>query len=126
MTPGILSAGIDNIHNLRQWEPEDPDVVCTSLFIGIGPRTRGKGALNQIKKSDTFTLQVATPAGLDALEMQDGLVLFNRKLLIMRRYDFDTLWRWLERTLASCEGATWQECVDKLRAHFHWEFEGMG
>lgn len=126
MTPGILSAGIDNTHTLRYWEPEDPDVVSTFIFVDIGPRTRGKGARDQVKKSDTFTLQVVTPAGLGALmETQDSIHLFSRKLLVMRRYDSDELWQWLERTVASCEAPTWQECVDKLRTHFHWEFEGM-
>ncbi|WP_368773760.1 Imm8 family immunity protein [Corallococcus aberystwythensis] len=43
----------------------------------------------------------------------------------MRRYDFDELWRWLELMIAACEGATWEECIDKSRLHFHWDFEGM-
>ncbi|WP_434383129.1 Imm8 family immunity protein [Melittangium boletus] len=125
MTPAVQSVGIANQPNLRHWEPEDPDVVVETLAIHIGPRTAGKGARGQVKKSDLFTLRVATPAGLETLETQDGVLLINRKLLLVRRYDSDTIWRWLERTVASCEAATWAECVDKLRAHFHWEFEGM-
>jgi hypothetical protein len=123
--PGILSAGIADHHHLRSWEPDDADVVSTFVFINVGPRTRGKGALDQVKKSDTFTLMVATPAGLETLEPKDGILLSGRKLLVMRRYDSDDLWRWLERTVDACEAPTWAECVDKLRVHFHWEFEGM-
>jgi hypothetical protein len=123
--PGILSAGIAGNPNIRKWEPDDPDVVSTFLFINVGPRTRGKGALDQVKKSDLFTLMVATPAGLDTLEPKDGILLAGRKLLVMRRYDFDDLWRWLEHTVDACEAATWAECVDKLRVHFNWEFENM-
>jgi len=123
--PGIQSVGIAGSPNFRKWEPDDPDVVVTSAFINIGPRTRGKGALDQVKKSDTFTIMVATPAGLGTLESKDGILLSNRKLVVMRRYDVDDLWRWLERIVASCEAATWEDCVDKLRAHFDWEFETM-
>ncbi|NRD48754.1 hypothetical protein D7Y04_32265 [Corallococcus sp. AB038B] len=89
------------------------------------PRTRGKGTQDQVKKSDTFSVMLATPAGLDTLEPKDGILLSGSKLVVMRRYDFDELWRWLELTIASCEGPTWEEGVDKLRVHFHWEFEGM-
>ena len=68
---------------------------------------------------------MATPAGLAPLEAKDGVILANRKLVVMRQYDVDDLWRWLERTVASCGAATWEDCVDTLRAHFHWEFEVM-
>lgn len=95
------------------------------VAIDLGPKTHGKGALGQVKKSDTFTLMVATPAGLATLEPKDGILLANRKLVVMGRYDFDDLWRWLEKTIASCEAATWSECVDNLRRHFHWEFESF-
>lgn len=125
MKPGIQSVGIADSPNVRKWDPDDPDVVITFAFINVGPRTRGKGALDQVKKSDTFTIMVATPAGLDTLEPKDGILLSSRKLVVMRRYDVDALCRWLERTVASCEAATWEDCVDKLRAHFHWEFEAM-
>nr|WP_216669746.1 Imm8 family immunity protein [Corallococcus exiguus] len=120
-----MSAGIGDGRNIRGWEPDDPDVVATFIFINIGPRTRGKGAQDQVKKSDTFSVMLATPAGLDTRETKDGILLSGSKVVVMRRYDFDALWRWLELTIASCEGATWEECVDKLRVHFHWEFEGM-
>ncbi|WAM25153.1 Imm8 family immunity protein [Myxococcus sp. NMCA1] len=126
MKPGIQSVGIANCPNIRDWVPDDPDAVVAFMFIEIGPRTRGKGALDQVKKSDTFTIMVATPAGLNTLEPKDGILLSSRKLVVMHRYDLDDLWRWLERTVASCEAAIWEECVDKLRAHFHWEFECMG
>lgn len=125
MKPGIQSIGIADCPHIRNWAPEDPDVVFTVASISIGPRTRGKGALDQVKKSDMFTLMVATPAGLNTLEPKDGILLSGRKMVVMHRYDHDDLWRWLERTIASCEAATWEECVDKLRAHFDWEFEYM-
>lgn len=124
MKIGIRSAGIWGHPNLRTWEPEDPDVVAESLIVDIGPKARGKVDQGNVKKADMFTLRVATPRGLETLEYKDG-ILATRPLLVMRRYDYDDLWRWLERTVASCEAETWRECVEKLQRYFHWEYDGM-
>lgn len=110
----IRSAGVWGHPNLRTWAPDDPDVFAELVMLDIGPR-KGKGA-------DSFTLRVATPAGLDRLEARDGIVA-TRPLLVMRRYDFDDLWRWIERTVASCEAETWPACVENLRRYFAWEYE---
>ncbi len=76
------------------------------------------------RKTDTFYLRVATPAGLDTLEARDG-ILAERPLLIMRRYDYDDLWRWLEKTVAACEAESWHHCVEKLQLHLRWEHEWL-
>ncbi len=59
---------------------------------------------------------------MQRLEARDG-ILAAEPLLIMERYEFDNFWRWLERTVKSCEAETWPACVEKLRRHFGWEFE---
>lgn len=41
----------------------------------------------------------------------------------MRRFDYDELWRWLEKTVASCQADTWSESVDRLRRYFDYEFD---
>ncbi|WP_394829153.1 Imm8 family immunity protein [Pendulispora albinea] len=110
----IRGHGIVGRGNLRLWQPENPDVVAEYLYVDIGSKP-GKGA-------DTFSILVATPAGLDTLEEREG-ILASRALLVMKRYNFEDLWRWLERTVSKCEAETWNACVEKLRIYFQWEYE---
>jgi hypothetical protein len=100
--------------NIRTWQPDDPETIAELVFLEIGDKAKSS--------SDTFTLRVATPAGLATLESQEGIIA-TRPLLVMKRYDFDDLWRWLERTVAKCEKNTWSECVENLRLYFGWEYE---
>ncbi len=46
-------------------------------------------------------------------------------LIVMREYDFEQFWGWLEQKVTSCEADTWPECVEKLRRAFAWEYDGM-
>lgn len=85
-------------------------------MVDIGERAK--------ESADTFTLRVATPAGLAKLESRDGIVA-TRPLLVMARWDHDDLWRWLEHTVASCERPLWTHSVDALRRHFDWEYDGI-
>ncbi|WP_366934945.1 Imm8 family immunity protein [Pyxidicoccus fallax] len=123
LKPAIHHVTDGTHHPFRTWVPDNPDEVVTHVAVSIGVKTQGKGAKGRLKSSDEFTIMVATPAGLATLEDTDGVILANRKLVVLRRYDYDLLWRWLEATVASCEAPTWEECVRKLREHFHWEFD---
>jgi hypothetical protein len=99
-------------HNLRTWQPEDPEVFAQIVAVEIGTKP-GKGA-------DTFTIRIATPAGLSRLDDKDG-ILAERPLLVIRRYDYEVIWSWLEKTVASCQADTWERSVENLRYHFNWE-----
>jgi hypothetical protein len=115
MRLAIHSISVDSTPYGQKWAPTDPDSVVVGVLLEVGPK--GK------KGSDAFTIAVATPAGLAALEDDDGVIL-HRRLLVMRRYEFSRLRSWLEKTVASCEGDTWESCVEKLRRHFDWEYNG--
>ncbi len=115
MNPVIRSAGVWGHPNIRTWQPDDPDTFAVTLMLDIGEK--GK------KSADTFTLRVATPSGLDQLDEHEG-ILASRPLLVMRSYDFDELWGWLQTTVAGCEADSWLGCVEKLRLHFDWEYDG--
>lgn len=110
----IRSVALWGHPNLRTWEPDDPADMAEEMLVDVGPKLKA-GA-------DTFRIRVATPAGLQRLEARDGVIAAG-PLLIMERYDFDSFWNWLERTVRSCEAETWPACVEKLRRHFGWEFE---
>ncbi|MBH0776403.1 Imm8 family immunity protein [Nocardia bovistercoris] len=99
--------------NLRTHIPDDPEVFDDFVQVLIG-RKPGKGG-------DGFTLRVATPAGLAASGEPE--LIAQSPLLVIRRFDYDTLWSWLERTVAACEAPTWDESVERLRRHFRWEFD---
>lgn len=116
MKPIIKSVGVWGNPNIRTWRPDNPDVFAELVLLSIGPKP-GKGA-------DTFTLRVANPAGLATLNVKDGIIA-SRPLLVMDRYDFDNLWRWLEERVATCDGNTWPEIVEKLRLYFEWEYDSL-
>jgi hypothetical protein len=110
----IRSVSVWGHPNIRTWEPDDPDRIAEIVSLDIGERSKNA--------ADSFWIRVATPAGLSTLEARDG-ILATRPLLIMRRYDFADLWRWLERTVAECKGETWTASVERLRRYFGWEYD---
>lgn len=112
----LHSVGCWGNPNLRTWTPDDPDTIAVELMIDIGEKGK-KGA-------DMFTLKLATPKGLLELDSKDGIIA-TRPLLVMERYDFQLLWDWLQKTIATCERETWLDCVAELRVYFLWEYEGM-
>ncbi|MFT5430971.1 MAG: hypothetical protein ACI9OJ_001650 [Myxococcota bacterium] len=102
--------------NLRIWEPADPSIIATTVNVDIGAKGRsGK---------DTFQLRIATPEGLMKIESRDGIVAI-RPLLVLERYYFNDVWRWLQATVAKCEADSWLDCVANLRRWFDWEYDGM-
>jgi hypothetical protein len=85
------------------------------VTLDIGPKSK--------KGSDSFSIRVATPAGLSTLNDNHG-ILAIRPLVIMERYNYNDLRQWLEQTVAKCEEETWNACVEHLRLYFDWEYEG--
>jgi len=112
----VKSEAVWSKPNMRLWTPDDPTRIAEEVMIDIGPRDK--------KWANTFTLRLATPRGLEDLEARDG-ILATRPLLIVKRYNFDEFWRWLESTVASCESDEWSGCVSNLRRFFAWEYDGM-
>ena len=102
--------------NLRIWEPADPSSLATTINVDIGAKGR--------PGTDTFQLRIATPQGLMNIESRDGIIAI-RPLLVLQRYDFSAVWRWLQATVEQCEADSWLDCVAKLRRWFDWEYDGM-
>ncbi|EFB2837593.1 hypothetical protein FHD46_20410 [Escherichia coli] len=100
--------------NLRVWEPVDRKTIAEFIYLEIGE----KGT----KKSDEFTIRVATPQGLKNISANEGIIA-ERPLVIMDEYNFSELWKWLECIVSSCEGDTWLQCVEYLRRYFDWEYD---
>lgn len=100
--------------NIRTWTPFCAEDVAETINIDIGPKT-SKGA-------NTFSIRVATPKGLSRLDVRDGIIAI-RPLLIIEKYDYQDLWNWLTKTVASCESDTWNASIDKLRMYFDYEYD---
>jgi hypothetical protein len=101
--------------NLRIWVPDDPANIAEFIAVNIGHRSKKSG-------SDTFSIRVATPLGLMGLEACKGIIA-ARPLLVMEEYSYNDLWAWVESIIELCDSPNWQECVDKLRMYFEWEYE---
>lgn len=110
----IRGIGTGSYPNLRVHEPENPEVFVEIVQVDIGPKTS--------KNSDTFSIRVATPKALLFMEDKNG-VIAQRPLLVVKRFEYQLLWEWLEQTVQSCEAETWLECVENLKRYFDWEFE---
>lgn len=111
----IRAISTDDAPDLRAHHPVDDTCFTALVTLAIGPHTG--------RRSDDFSLLVATPAGLAARAPERG-VLAAGPLLVLERYDFDALWDWLSRAVRGAELPTWPECVEALRRHFRWEYEG--
>lgn len=111
----IRSASVRGNVDLRSYAPESLGEFAELVTLDIGPKNAQRG--------DTFSIRVATPSGLDGLSAHDG-ILATRPLLVMRRYDYDDLRRWLEHTVERCEAERWPDCVENLRRFFDWDYAG--
>lgn len=110
----IRSVSVWGHPNIRTWQPDDPEKIAETVTVEIGERSKDS--------ADQFTIRVATPAGLAMLEARDGIVAM-RPVLVMARYDFQDLWRWLETTVVHCERDSWTHSVEMLQRYFQWEYE---
>ncbi len=101
--------------NLRTWQPEYPDNFTEVILVDIGHRSRAG--------NDTFSIRVATPAGLASLESRDGIIAM-RPLLVMDQFNYDYLWSWFESITTRCDGGDWMVCVERLQRFLDWEYDG--
>ncbi|MET0286094.1 MAG: Imm8 family immunity protein [Polyangiales bacterium] len=109
----IRGVGSASFPSSQSSAPATTDHFSSVVLVDIGTKHKSQ--------SETFTLRVATPSGLAAMEDLNG-VIAGSPLLVLRRFDVDVLTAWLERTVASCAALSWNECVDNLRMHFDHEF----
>ena len=114
MRPILKNVGTYQHPHLRSFFPDDPSDVVLHLLIEVG--CKGK------RGTEEFTVLVATPTGLAGVEPSPGGVIRAGKMVLLVSYDFDSLWGWLDTTVASCTSDTWDGCVEKMRAYFDWEF----
>jgi len=114
MRPTIHSIYASDCVDLRRWVPKNNDIIAKFIAIDIG-RKDGKG-------SDIFSILVTTPKGVQTLTPKNG-ILASHPLVVVEKYDFAFLSRWLENKVSSCEADSWLHCANQLNMYFGWEFD---
>jgi len=73
--------------------------------------------------ADLFDFTVCTPAWLEDLARRGSGILMGRHFLIVLKFDFRRVKRFLEDYATKCDGDSWPEIAEKLGRVGHWEFE---
>jgi hypothetical protein len=115
----VITAELKDLHSpdvfdLATYSPESSDHFGFLLQIMAGP--------SGSEGEESFDVVVCTPSWLTAIVEPDD-VLIGRHHLILRRYDFVRLHRFIAAYCAQCTGESWQEVAEKLGRLGKWEFE---
>jgi hypothetical protein len=94
--------------------PADPENFSISMQAMIGP-AGGRGY-------ESFDFGVCTPKWL-AHEVEEEGYILGRHLLIVPRYDYDTIRAVIERIVRHAEGPDWDSVAAYLALWGLWEFE---
>lgn len=103
-----------DIYDLASYDPIEKDCFGFLLQVMVGPV--GEEA------EESFDIVVATPAWLSEHHRPEDIVV-GRHHLIVFRYDFSALSRFIRGYVSRCEGDTWEEIALKLSRLGQWEFE---
>src|ERR1017187_869759 len=113
--------------DIATWQPACAEDVFLEFTLSVGPCNDG-GA-------EYFGILVATPEAIKERQQQPKWKdTSNRKrpikrqhhtkLLVIQQYNWQEIKETLEGMVRECEGLTWEQTVNCLRKHFHWEYEG--
>lgn len=100
--------------DLETFTPDDPEDVGLLIQVIAGPAD-GPG-------DESFDVVVRTPRYL-ARETRDRGPLMGRHYLVVDRYDFGQIRRFLIGAVESEEASTWKDLGERLGRIGKWEFE---
>jgi len=72
---------------------------------------------------ESFDITVCTPKWLMASHGPSEILLGLHKIIVFK-YDYAALRRFIETNLMRCSGDTWTEAAQKVSLLGQWEFEG--
>lgn len=114
MNAEVRSLSSPDVDDLRAWVPPDPQCFAFLMRVMIGPAGQdGEEAID---------IQVCTPLWLERTFAPDGLV-SGWQMLIVFRYDYSMIERYVGKVVSSVSGRTWNEIGQKLTRLGRWEFE---
>jgi hypothetical protein len=108
----LKSLSSDEIPELDSWQPPQPDAFAVPLVLEVG-------VLGQ-RGRERFELLAVTPRWLQERHGADGAVL-GRGLLVLFRWDYTTVRRFLARHVEACSARTWPELARKVSRIAEWE-----
>lgn len=103
-----------DVADLERYVPAEDDRFGFLLQLLVGP----EGADGE----ESVDVMVVTPRWLADRVGDEPMSLAHH--VLVTRYDFPTLRRWLERRVERCVGESWDEVEEQLRRLGHWEFDG--
>jgi immunity protein 8 of polymorphic toxin system len=112
--------GLDSadVRDLDKYSPDDPECFGFYLEASFGP----EGSPGE----ELFGIMVCTPRWLENEVRENNGILIGRHYLIVDRYDFGRLKRFLADYASQCEGSSWEEVAAKVARLGRWEFEDYG
>jgi hypothetical protein len=112
-----MHASLKRLHSpdvqvLEEFQPSEEFGVLIQMFAGPSD---GLG-------EESFDFILCTPAWL-LKEVEQKQIVIGHHHIIVGRYDYQELWRFLERQCLASVGHTWKEVATKLSAIGKWEFD---
>jgi hypothetical protein len=112
MRARLKSLRSDEIPDLSEWRPPEPDSFAVPLVLEVG-------ALG-LKGRERFELLAVTPRWLRERHGTDGAVL-GRGLLLVFGWDLARIRRFLHKQVEGCSGRTWPEVARQVSRIAVWE-----
>lgn len=103
-----------DVYDLASFAPPDPERFSFLLQIMAGPA--GEDAV------ESFDVVVCTPKWLDEKLGSSDLIV-GRHHLIVRRYNYERLHKFVADSCLQCRGNTWAQVAGQLGRIGKWEFE---
>jgi hypothetical protein len=104
-----------DVADLEDWLPDEPDRFGFYLQVSIGPA--------DAEGEEGFGSTVCSPQWF-AQRLNGADVICGEHTMLMRRYDYGALVRYVERRCHRCVGETWVDIVNELRLFGQYEFDG--
>ncbi|MEW6581552.1 MAG: immunity 8 family protein [Actinomycetota bacterium] len=104
------------VADLETWQPDDPECWAFGISLEIG--IEGQPGI------DVFYGTVCSPVWLRRhVEMCGPRT--GRGLIVLARYDWPTLERFLREKVRECSGGSWEEIAGRLQRWLTWEYEDV-
>jgi len=104
-----------DISNVESYHSETEDNFGFVLRASVGPMGE--------PGEESFDITVCTPKWLMASHGPSEILLGLHKIIVFK-YDYAALRRFIETNLMRCSGDTWTEAAQKVSLLGQWEFEG--
>lgn len=105
-----------DLDDLESFHPERPDAFGFLLQFMVAPQ-------GEEDAEESFDVLVCTPKWLMENHKEHEIVV-GRHHLIVFKYDFLTLKKFITEVVKNCSGSTWEDIANCLSQIGKWEFEG--